>query len=104
MRKFWLWLLPELQLFPAQRQAEALKKSRQGDLDIPELLGMALGLVLAAIAAQYASPGNPPLPHAVVALLDFVIAVPLMAMVVIPFHIRRLRRGLRVQLQLHESP
>lgn len=101
MRKIWLWLLPELQLLSTQQQGEALQKARETDMDIPELLGVALGLVLVAVATQYALPDGAPLSPLAKALLNFIVALPLMAMAVIPFHVRRLRRGLRMQLQLH---
>lgn len=99
MRNPWLWLLPELRRFPAQDQPQVLRKAHGTELDIPELLGVALGLVLVTAATQYALPDNTWSSRFAAALLNFIVAVPLMALVIAPFHIRRLRRGLRAQLE-----
>lgn len=103
MRKLWLMLLPELGQFPPPDQAQAIKKARETDLDILELLGVAFGLVLVTAATQYALPDRSLPSRFAAALLNFIIAIPLIALVVAPFHIRRLRRGLRVQLKLREQ-
>lgn len=100
MRKLWLLLLPELGQFPPPDQAQALKKARETDLDILELLGVAFGLVLVTVATQYALPDRSLPSRFAAALLNFVVAVPLIALVAAPFHIRRLRRGLRGQLKM----
>ena len=103
MRKLWLLLLPELGHFSPPDQAQALKKARETGLDILELLGVAFGLVLVTAATQYALPDRSLSSRFAAALLNFVVAVPLIALVVAPFHIRRLRRGLRGQLKMHSQ-
>jgi len=103
MHPFWLWLLPELRRFPASERAYALKKAHGTDLDIFELLGVALGLVLVTAATQYALPEGVFITRLAAALLNFAVALPLMALAAAPFHIRRLRRGLRDQLGPHSQ-
>lgn len=103
MRALWLWLLPELARFPAGEQAQALRKAHDTELDIPELLGMALSLGAVTAATQYALPDRSFASQAAATLLNFIIAIPLMAAAVAPFHIRRLRRGLRRQLEPHDQ-
>lgn len=103
MRKLWLLLLPELGQFPPRDHAQALQKARETNFDILELLGVAFGLVLVTTATQYALPDQSLPSRFAAALLNFIIAVPLIALVVAPFHIRRLRRGLRTQLKLRDQ-
>jgi hypothetical protein len=100
MCKLWPMLLPELGRFPPPDQVDALKKARETDLDILELLGVAFGLVLVTAATQYALSDQSMQSRFAAALLNFIVAIPLIALVVAPFHIRRLRRGLRGQLKM----
>lgn len=103
MRRLWSWLLPELQRFPAQERGAALARARATELDILELVGISFGLVLVTAATQYALPDASSSSRLAAALLNFAVALPLMALVVAPFHIRRLRRGLDAQLELRSS-
>ena len=100
---FWLWVLPELRRFPAQEQGHALRKASQTELDIFELLGVGLGLVLVTAATQYVLPDRAGSTRLAAGLFNFILALPLMAVVVAPFHVRRLRRGLRKQLRLRDQ-
>jgi hypothetical protein len=101
MRKLWSVLLPELGQLPPNDQAETLKKARKTDLDVFELLGVAFGLVVVTAVTQYVLPDRSLPSRFAAVLFNFVVAVPLIALVVAPFHIRRLRRGLRGQLKMH---
>lgn len=103
MPKLWLMLLPELGQFPRGDQEQALQKARETKFDILELLGVAFGLVLVTTATQYVLPDRSLSSRLAAALLNFIVAVPLIALAVAPFHIRRLRRGLRLQLKLREK-
>jgi len=98
MRKLWLMLLPELGQFSPRDQAQALKKAHETELDIIELVGVAFALVLVTAATQYALPDQSLSSRFVLAFVNFIVAAPLIALAVAPFHIRRLRRGLRAQL------
>lgn len=103
MTRLWLLLLPELGRFPVRDQDAALKKAGETELDILELIGMAFGLVLVTVATQYALPDQSLASRFSAALLNFIVAVPLIGLAVAPFHIRRLRRGLRAQLKQLEQ-
>jgi len=103
MTRLWLLMLPELGAFPARHHHAALKKAGETELDILELLGVALALVLVTMATRYALVDESLSSRAAAAVLNFIIAVPLIALAVAPFHIRRLRRGLRAQLEQHEK-
>jgi hypothetical protein len=102
-RKLWLMLLPELGQFVARDQVQALKKAHKTELDIPELLGVAVGVALVTAVTRYAVPDQSLSSRFSLALLNFIVAVPLIALVVVPIHIRRLRRGLREQLNPREE-
>ena len=99
MNRLWPVLLPELRQFPAAEQDPALKAARDTPLDILELLSMAAGLVLVTALTRYSLSDANVSTRFGAAVLNFVVAVPLLALVLGPFHIRRLRRGLRDQLQ-----
>ncbi|HSH91532.1 MAG TPA: hypothetical protein VK996_16210 [Ramlibacter sp.] len=92
-------VLPELGAFPAPKRRAAFEKAGETELDILELLGVALALVLVTVATRYALADQSLPSRAAAAALNFIVAVPLIAMGVTPFHIRRLRRGLRAQLE-----
>lgn len=102
MTSLWMLVLPELAEFPVRDRAAALEKAGETVLDIFELIGMAFGLVLATVVTQYVLPEQSLATRFSAALLNFIVAVPLVALAVAPFHIRRLRRGLRAQLKQHE--
>jgi hypothetical protein len=99
MHKLWLALLPELGQFPVGKQAQALRQAGETELDVFELVGMACGLVLVTVATEYALPDRSLASRLAAGLLNFIVAVPLVALAAAPFHIRRLRRGLRSHLE-----
>jgi hypothetical protein len=102
MHKTWLLLLPELRGFPAREQAHALAAAHEAPLDIVELVGTAFTVVIVAALARHglADPGLAP--HFGGAALNLAVAVPLLVLAAIPFQVRRLRRGLRQQLELRD--
>lgn len=99
MTRLWLMVLPELGRFPAGNQDAALEKAGKTELDILELLGVAFGLVLVAVVTRCTLPDQSLQSRLAALALNFIVAVPLIAVAVTPFHIRRLRRGLRAQLE-----
>ena len=104
MNRLWPVLLPELRQFPAAEQDRALKSARDAALDILEMLGMAAGLVLVTALTRYSLPDALMSTRFGAAVLNFIVAAPLLAVALGPFHIRRLRRGLRDQLQRRGQP
>lgn len=99
MNRLWPVLLPELRKFPAHEQDAALHAARDTPLDLLELLGMAAWLVVVTAATRYGVAGFGVAERFASALLNFAVALPLLALCLGPFHLRRLRRGLREQLQ-----
>jgi hypothetical protein len=103
MTRLWLLVLPELGQFAVPDRDAALRKAGETRLDILELIGMAFGLVLVTAATQYALPDQSTASRFSAAILNFIVAMPLVGLAVAPFHIRRLRRGLRAQLKQLEQ-
>jgi hypothetical protein len=105
MNRLWLAALPELRAFPSTERDEAMRKARAVSLDVFELLGMAAGLVAVTALTRYALHDTGVETRVAMALLNFAVVLPLLAVVLAPFHMRRLRRGLRAQLaQRSEAP
>lgn len=104
MNRLWPLLLPELRRFAAAERDGALRAARDTALDLLELLGMAAGLVLVTALTRYGLSQAEPSTRFGAVLLNFVFALPLLALCLGPFHLRRLRRGLREQLQTRGRP
>ena len=99
MNRLWLAVLPELRHFSATERAPALEAARNTVLDVVELIGMAVGLVVVTMLTRYAVPDSGLATRFGAALANFAIALPLIALFLGPFHLRRLRRGLRERLR-----
>jgi hypothetical protein len=104
VNRLWPLLLPELRQFPPTDQDSALRTARHTELDILELLGMAAGLVAVTALTRYTLPSGSIGARFLFVLLNAVVAIPLLMLALGPFHIRRLRRGLRKQLQDRQVP
>jgi len=104
MNRLWPALLPELRQLPAAEQDEALNAARHTALDFVELLGMAAGLVVVTAVTRFTVADANLSTRLASTLLNFVVAVPLLALVLGPFHLRRLRRGLRERLRGRGHP
>jgi hypothetical protein len=100
MKRLWLALLPELAQFPEVRQEKAFQEARKSALESIELIGIAVWLVIVTsftkfILTQAGMESDPSMTLAV----NIVVDVPLLSAVFFPIHIRRMRRGLRKQLE-----
>lgn len=99
MIRLWLVLLPELRQFPADKQDKALQNARNSELEPVELVGIAAWLVPVVVLAKYIAAKAAMSDNLSATLvMNIVVVVPLLALVFVPIHIRRLRRGLRKQL------
>ncbi|MDH4134291.1 MAG: hypothetical protein OEV31_05840 [Gammaproteobacteria bacterium] len=100
----WQIILPELRGFPAAERRRALRLAREGRLQAVELVVMAIWLVLVTTLMRnlmgYA-PENERLAYGV--LMQLVVTAPLLLLVFLPIFLRRLRRGLRMQLEQDEQ-
>lgn len=101
MKWFWLWVLPDLSKFSSERtQNEALKKARDSGLESSELIGIAVWLVIVTSFGQYIlQQGKMRADLLATIVVNVIIVAPLLLAVLVPIHIRRLRRGLRQQLE-----
>lgn len=99
MKRLWPALLPELRQFPEPERDHALQQARETTLDVIELVGMAVGLVAVTALTKYSVPDATMASRFAMALVNFAVALPLLVAVLGPFHVRRLRRGLRLQLR-----
>jgi hypothetical protein len=89
------FFLPELQRFPEGDRADAIRAASSTSFDVIELLGIAAGLVAVTALTRYGT-AELSLAHRIgAAFANFVVALPLLAAAVAPFHVRRVRRGLR---------
>jgi hypothetical protein len=91
-------LFPELSRFAPRERHAAVREASRTPFDVVELLAIAAGLVLATALTRYSAVELSLAERLGMALANFVVALPLLALVVVPFHIRRVRRGLREQL------
>jgi hypothetical protein len=104
VHRVWPTLLPELRQFPESERSAALKRARETPLELVEIAGMAVALVAVTALTKYTLP-EPSLASRVgMALLNFAVALPLLVAALGPFHLRRLRRGLRTQLEERNRP
>lgn len=99
INRLWPALLPELRQFPEGERDQALQQARETTLDVLELVGMAVGLVAVTALTKYSVPDASMASRFALVLINFAVALPLLVAVLGPFHLRRLRRGLRRQLQ-----
>ena len=100
MNGLWQTVLPELRRFSATERPRALRLAREGRLDAGELVIMAVWLVLVTALMRNLlghAPEDERLAYGLV--MNLLVAAPLLLLVFIPIHVRRLRRGLRAQLE-----
>lgn len=94
---------PELRGSTALERARRLKLARQTPLDAIELFGMAGGLVAVTGLTRYAGAELDAADRLLAALANFAVALPLLALFLGPFHVRRMRRGLREYATRNDS-
>lgn len=104
MKRLWTALLPELRRFAEHERDPALARARRTPLDVLELIGLALGLVVVTALARHGANNTAAAASSSSALRAAALALPLVAVVLGIIHLRRLRRGLRLQLQSRGRP
>lgn len=93
-------LLPELQRFAEGERRAALRAARRCTaFDAVELLGMAAALVAVTALMRWVLPGAAASGRPLSVAVELAFALPLLALAIAPLVRRRLRRGLREQLQ-----
>lgn len=89
------FLFPELRRLPEEEREGALRRAARTPLDVFELLGIAAGLVAVAALTRYGTAELSLAQRLGMAAANFAVALPLLAFAVAPFHLRRVKRGLR---------
>lgn len=88
-------LYPELARYAPETRAAALRKARRRPLDWIELAGLGLGVVIVALLTRYGVTELDVLARLSAAAANFLLAIPLLALVAGPVLWRRTRRALR---------
>jgi len=97
-------LYPRLNAFAADERAAALRAARSTSFDVIELVGIAAGLVVVTAITRYRLEAESVADGVFAALANFAIALPLLVVFVGPFLVRRVRRGLDLELAKRHSP
>jgi len=86
--------LPRLAELPPADREEAARHARDIDFDAWERIGMVAGVALAAYLLRLDLPTAGGITQLLRHVLQFIAAIPLLALLVGPFYLRRARRGL----------
>ena len=92
------WLYPELGKIHPRDRSRALKEAKGGPFDAIEFAGIGIALLLVVILTRYSTAGMGLTERIGAALANFVVSLGLLALFAGPFYVRRIRRGLRKQI------
>jgi len=93
-----MWLYPRLRELPPEAWESMLSKARDTDFETAEWIGVIGGVAFVAWLLGVEPSVLAMQPRFIVHLLQFVLALPLLAAVVGPIYLRRTRRGLDREL------
>lgn len=93
-----MWLYPRLRELPPETWESMLSKAREADFETAEWAGVIGGVACVAWLLGVEPSVLATQPRFIVHLLQFVLALPLLAAVVGPIYLRRTRRGLDREL------
>jgi len=91
-------IYPDLKGVPMADRSYLLNRAREMPFDVIELFGMATGVVLVTAVTGYPAEDLDILAIVFNVLSNFLIALPLLAVILFPFFVRRTRRGLRTEI------
>jgi hypothetical protein len=95
-----VWLYPQLRAIPRPERRDALRRARSHTpFDSVELVGTAIGLIAVTALTRYGAAGMSGLERLSAALANFLVAAAMLAVLVGPFLVRRVRRGLQHELE-----
>jgi len=97
------WLYPQLREFPAREREAALRRARRTPFDVIELVGIALSLVLVTALTRYGAAELDVAGRVAAAILNLLLAIPLIGALLAPFLVRRIRRGLDRELEARRA-
>ena len=92
------WLYPTLGKFELEDRSRALANAKEVSFDAIEVIGIGVALVLVIALTRYSTAHLGFIARVGAAFANFVVAVPLLLVFAGPFYVRRVRRGLREQL------
>jgi hypothetical protein len=92
------FLYPRLRSVPSADRDALMRRARDIPFDVIELVGIASGLLIAVVVTRYSLDEAQIVERVFAALLNFLVAAPLLALLVGPFLIRRVRRGIDQEL------
>jgi len=92
------WLYPELGKIHPKDRSRALKEAKDTPFDAIEFAGIGIALLLVVLLTRYSTAGMGLGERIGAALVNFVVALGLLALFAGPFYVRRIRRGLRKQI------
>lgn len=91
-------LYPDLTRIAPQHRGHALRSAREEPLDLFESVGIVGVILFVTVLTRYSLPQASASSAALAAIVNFIAAVPMIALLTAPFHIRRVRRGLLLQI------
>jgi hypothetical protein len=94
-----LWAYPALRQLPRSGWDEALEHAREMSFDTMEWMGIVVGVAFATYLLRFDADQAAALSLPARYFIQFLAAVPLLALVVGPFYLRRTRRGLDREIE-----
>lgn len=95
---------PALRQLPRSKWAGALQQARETNFDMIERIGMLAGIVFVTYLLRFDANQAAALTLPFRYFIQFIAAVPLLALIVGPFYLRRTRRGLVPEIERLQSP
>ena len=92
------WLYPELGKIHPRDRSRALKEAKDTRFDAIEFAGVGIALLLVVVITRYSTAGLGLAERIGAALANFIVSLGLLALFAGPFYMRRIRRGLRRQI------
>ena len=93
-----LVLYPELRGLSEADRAARLRAARRAPFDFIELLGLGAALVVVTAVTRYGAIDLSLAERLGMTVANFIVALPLVALMSFPFHVRRVRRALAKSL------
>jgi hypothetical protein len=91
-------LYPELRPYGRRDRERLLREAREEPFDFLEWTGILAALVIVVAITRYSVADLAPAGRLAAAIVNFIIALPLLALTAGPFLVRRTRRGLKQRL------
>lgn len=93
------WLVrqiyPELERIAPQHRQRAMERARSESFDTVELVGILAAVAATTYLTRYGVVAPTPSGRFWAAILNFVVAIPLLVLIAGPFYVRRNRRGIK---------